>query len=41
MSSTNRKLSAVIAILVFLIIVLLCAGFLINRDTVIPPHITR
>jgi hypothetical protein len=40
MSSPNRKLTAVITILVFMIIVLLCAGFLINRDTVIPPHIT-
>jgi hypothetical protein len=40
MSSLNRKLTAIIVILVFLIVVILCAGFLINRDTVIPPHIT-
>jgi hypothetical protein len=40
MSSLNRKLAAIIAILVFLIIAVLCAGFIINRDTVISPHIT-
>jgi hypothetical protein len=40
MSSLNRKLTAIIAILVFLIIAVLCAGFLLNRDTIIPPHIT-
>jgi hypothetical protein len=40
MSSLNRKLTVIIAILVFLIIVVICAGFLVNRDTVIPPHIT-
>lgn len=40
MSSLNHKLTAIIAILVFLIIVVICAGFLVNHDTVIPPHIT-
>lgn len=40
MSSLHRKLTAIIAILVFLIIAVFCIGYLANRDTVISPHIT-
>src|SRR5208337_339916 len=40
MNSLNRKLTAVIAILIFLIIAVICAGFLANGNTIITPHIT-
>lgn len=40
MNSLSRKLIAVIVILIFLIVTTICVGFLTNRDTVIPPHIT-
>jgi hypothetical protein len=40
MGSINSKLTAIIAILVFLIVAVLCIGFLANHDTIVPPHIT-
>jgi hypothetical protein len=40
MRSVNRNLIIIIAVLVFLVVAVLCSGFLANRDTVVPPRIT-
>lgn len=39
MNSLNRIVKYAVPILLFLIIVVICANLLINKDTIIPPHI--